>query len=265
MDKFKFRRFLSQKSRGQSFRLYKFFYKNFCDQLGSDRVYYSLDSEIGKRLFFYGGFEEKEFDNLKKFIKSDSVVLDIGANIGISSLFFSKMADNGLIFSFEPAKDTFSILLKNVKKMNNIVPLNFGFSNTNGLATFYENSDDAYSGFKDTKRKKIINKTKALLFKLDSFFGLLNLEKIDFIKIDVEGLEYDVLSGGSEIIEKYRPIIFCEIYRGSNSNLKPDETINFLINKNYKSLVFVDDKLVDYKKHDDAFYNYLFIPREYKI
>ncbi len=263
MDKFKLRKFFDDWSRGYFTIVYGFFCKNYCDKINNKKIYYRLDSEIGKKMFLYGKFEEKEFASVGKFIKSDSIILDIGANIGITSLFFSKVASDGLIFSFEPAKDTFSILLKNVKNNNNVVPLNFGFSDVNSIETFYESSDNAYSSFKDTKRKKVINKVKALQLNLDGFFELLNLEKINFIKIDVEGLEFNVLKGGSNVIDKYRPIIFCEIYNGLNSNLKSIETIDFLMNKNYKPLVFKNDKFVDYEKHDDNFYNYLFVPSEH--
>ena len=86
------------------------------------------------------------------------------------------------------------------------------------------------------------------------------MEHIDFVKIDVEGLEHNVLEGMKEIIQKYRPIIFCEIYQGTASNKHPDKTVKFVSELGYDAYILKGDALVKYIKHDDMYYNYFFIP-----
>ena len=63
------------------------------------------------------------------------------------------------------------------------------------------------------------------------------------------------------LIEKYKPVIFCEIYKGTDSNEDPERTVRHLIDKGYEALVFDGEKLVNFKRHDDRFYNYFFLPR----
>lgn len=82
------------------------------------------------------------------------------------------------------------------------------------------------------------------------------------MKIDVEGTEYNVLKGMQKTIGEFRPVIFCEIYRGEASNFAPDETAEFLVNRNYKAYVMCNGELREYARHDDNLYNYLFVPAE---
>ena len=86
----------------------------------------------------------------------------------------------------------------------------------------------------------------------------------------MEGLEFEVIQGMKNILQKYYPIIFCEIFKGSNSNLCPERTIEYIIDLGYNAFIFVNDSksfttLERYKKHNDESYNYLFIPKQSSI
>jgi len=231
------------------------------DEFGGRKITYDPNTDIGKGLFFSGKFEEKELELCKNFIKNDSVVLDVGANIGLHSISFSRLVPDGLVVSFEPSRDTFGLLLNNVQGINNILPLNIGVSDKTQIAEFYVASDNAYSSLKDTGRKEIRGKICVLCMCLDDLLPKLTLQKIDFVKIDVEGFEQKVLEGMESTIKKYRPTIFCEIYQGVNSNKDPNLTIKFITDMLYDAYVFTNEQLHPYEKHDDTFYNYLFIPK----
>ena len=153
-------------------------------------------------------YDEKEYNKLNL---SGNVCLDIGAHIGLWTKKLSK--DFNQVICFEPLQKHIDCHKKNCKELDNITLHECALSDSetdsimttnnlnSGMATLLEpNWED-----KDT----VIVKTKTL----DSF----NLPKVDFIKIDVEGYELQVLSGGRETITKYKPKIYIEI---SNSNLR---------------------------------------------
>lgn len=244
------------------FKLLKKIKRNFYYTINDNVVYYDpIKSGIGHRIYWDGSFEGEELGICERFIENDSIILDIGANIGIHSVFYSKIAKEGSIFSFEPSRDTFTILLRNVKNLSNVIPFNLALSDKTEIVNFYECEDNALSGLKDTLRSPVRILSKVLCFRGDDFIPNLNLTKLDFIKIDVEGFEEQVLKGLEKTIRLFKPKVFCEIYKGQYSNLKPLDTINFIINLNYKAFVMSKDYLIPFVEHNDDLHNYLFLPQ----
>jgi FkbM family methyltransferase len=156
-------------------------------------------------------FEKFVVTFVKHFINPNKNIIDLGANIGTHSIIYSNYT-NGTVYSFEPQKTVFDILNKNVELNNckNIVTYNFGGSNINKnffMNACYENKDNQ-GAFK-------IDET------LDSTNGLeiecriideLNIENIGYIKIDVEGHEYEALLGIKKILSRDHPTIMIEIH-----------------------------------------------------
>lgn len=259
--KYKLRGLLNRYFVGAQLKLYKVFRLQASDSFMGKKIFYDPNSDVGKSLFFSGAFEDQEVKLLQKYIDDESVVLDVGANIGLHSLFFSNLAKNGLVIAFEPSVSTFENLLKNVRTRGNILPLNIAAFDKNELKKFYITDDNAYSSLKDTGRKAILKIDNILCVKIDDILLSSGLGRIDFVKIDVEGFEKNVLLGMVNIIMRYKPVIFCEIYKGENSNDDPEGTIELLLGKGYDAFVLKDGKSVPYEKHDDTFYNYLFVPK----
>lgn len=230
--------------------------RGFFDTKINDDISYNLRTDIGDILYFKGVFEQDELNICKKFINENSTILDIGANIGVHTIFFSNIAVQGLVFSIEPQKSVFAILLENTKILKNVVTLNIAVSNSLGLEDFYVAKDDAYSSLKNTKRKALKRVDKVVTVPLDTLMNAFG--KIDLVKIDVEGFETEVVKSMSLIIEKYRPIFFIEIYEGTNSNRSSKETIDFLTSKGYQAFVVKNGILQAFKEHDDSYYNYFF-------
>lgn len=181
-----------------------------------EMVYLENDNCIGKSLELYGEWAQNEVDVITQCIQENDIVLDIGANYGVHTLAIAnKLGENGLVYSFEAQKKIFDILDTNTKisiHCNKIKPLYslVGESNTN----VYVNQSDMESlhnygavSFKNyTDVQNTRNDIPLLMITVDS----LELKKCDFIKIDVEGMEYSVLKGSSNTIKKNSPIIFFE-------------------------------------------------------
>ena len=234
------------------------------EKIGEFLVTYEPETDIGGRLYKGELFEKNEVDIAAKYIKNDSTVLDIGANIGLHALSFSAIAKDGLVIAYEPQPKTFRTLEKNIFQNNikNIIPLNLAVAGYAEIAEFYVMSDDAYSSLIDTGRKKLTERVKVLCSTVD---GLLGNIKVDFVKIDVEGLELKVLQSMSGLIQLYHPVIFCEIYKGKIDSNNPHATISYLRNFGYLAYRVIDGILVEFgqtEKHVDDYYNYFFVYEE---
>jgi FkbM family methyltransferase len=223
--------------------------------------HYNPATDIGFTLLTTGIFEGPVLAKCSDFIRPDSVVLDVGANIGLHTVHFAACCPFGSVISLEPGRSTFAYLLRNVEEHSNVVPLNLALSAVAGLRIFYAASDDAYSGLKDTKRKPILREEWVACFTGDEILTpLLQSKRLDLIKIDVEGEEMQVLQGLVETITKHRPTILCEIVGGTHSD-HPEAIVKFCVSLGYDAYVLCDSQLIAAGAHDDALYNYFFLPR----
>ena len=126
---------------------------------------------------------------------------------------------NSKIFSFEPIPSTYKLFKKNIKVNNlkNVKAYNLGFSNKVKNATLSiptESQGERYKYYVNHALYSIYgkgkNKIKVKLQTLDKFSIKHDVKAIDFIKIDVEGHELQVLEGAKKIIKAYKPIIQIE-------------------------------------------------------
>lgn len=223
--------------------------------------YYEPDTDMGRKLYWLGANEKQEIEILKKYLKEDGVVIDIGANVGGHSIAFANTAPKGKIFAFEPSSKAYKILIRNAKQLNNVTPLKKAISNKIGTAIFHQASDSGYSGLKDTKRKRITKIYSVPTTTIDNFVSGQKLDKLDLIKIDVEGTEADIILGAWDTVSKFRPIIFCEICENHDSN---EKTIDLIESFGYNSYIIKDGKIEKFVSQNIYYYNYLFIPKTNK-
>lgn len=155
-------------------------------------------------------FERDILDSLQRYIPSEAVILDIGANIGNHSLYFCKKCKAKRIIAFEPVKETYAILKRNIE-LNGldgiITACNFGLSNENMSA---EIKKYTMSNIGATSIEKKADGTLRVM-RLDDY-DFSQIQQIDFMKIDVEGHEILALEGAKETIKKYSPVIFIETF-----------------------------------------------------
>jgi hypothetical protein len=135
-----------------------------------------------------------------------------------------------------------------------------GVGNLNTTLDFYETADNAYGGFTDTKRNEVKNVTKVQVVRLDDLIEKLEVKQVDFVKIDVEGFESEVLDGMKRTIEKYKPIIFCEIHGENKANPDPAATLSFMADLGYTAFALESGELRQTTSHDGANINYIFAP-----
>ena len=126
------------------------------------------------------------------------IIFDIGANIGITSIFLAKLFPNACIYSFEPLIDNFEVLKKNTYEYKNIEVFNFGLGSNNGSFKVYLSEDvenfGGVSFFPKKKGHKSESYTMCEVKNTNDVIKELGITFIDLIKIDTEGAEYDILT-----------------------------------------------------------------------
>jgi len=217
---------------------------------------------LDKYIYFYKIDEPKILDVFLRYIKQGDIVLDIGMNNGHHTLFISKIiGETGKIYSFEPIKRLVSQVEESVKinGIDNIKINNFALGNKEieSLINIEENNLACASILEAEENNSILEKEKIIIKKIDS----LDLPKIDFIKIDTEGYEWEVIKGANSLIEKDKPIMVFEFNPMSYNLEDKNASYNFLeylYNLGYrlydinKSLILISDlyKFVDtFKKN----------------
>lgn len=138
-----------------------------------------LDEDISKREYLF----PKEIQ--------PKVILDIGANIGVTSILLDHCYPGAKIFAFEPDKENFNLLEKNVENYLNIVPLNYGLSDITQKVELYDSEDQINFGGLSTVKKGNIRDIISVM-NVNQALRELNINAVDLIKIDCEGAEYDI-------------------------------------------------------------------------
>jgi len=150
--------------------------------------------------------------NLSDILK-DKIVVDAGANIGVFSLMCAAYSPKR-IYAFEPIKETYDILVENVKEngLENIIfPINKAIGD---IDTKMELSHDGVGDLSasispDSKRGPLKFKQIIEVVSLDNF---MKDEQVGYIKMDIEGYEENALNGGRNLIKKYKPILSFSAY-----------------------------------------------------
>jgi FkbM family methyltransferase len=163
-----------------------------------------------------GEFEPDTVSLLRLLCGSDSHVLDVGANIGMTALALSRACSRGQVAAIEPVSRTFRYLKQNVIKAGvpNVKVFNFALGSGEGSVLMQGHpSNFACSFVADnyTIPAKDHFSQRVPVKRLDDIFPSLSLDRVDFMKVDVEGFELEVFAGAREIINTYRPIVFLEM------------------------------------------------------
>lgn len=144
------------------------------------------------------------------FLPKDAVAIDIGANIGATAIILGHYLTQGVVYAVEPGKTIYSLLNSNLQnnKLENIVALNCAVSDKNGQLSFVENS--AFGHIELGKPSDGVRVNSVAAHTLDDLVESLKIERLDLIKIDVEGFERQVLDGGNESLRRFNPLIYLE-------------------------------------------------------
>tara|TARA_B110000259_G_C13948634_1_gene375798 strand:+ start:76 stop:891 length:816 start_codon:yes stop_codon:yes gene_type:complete len=225
------------------FFISKFVKKNI--RIIRNNISWNLDLSEGIDLSVYI-FGKFEFEIIKAIAKHKlspkPVFLDIGANIGVQTLQLCNYFKNSTVHSFEPTNYAYN-------KLNNNILLNPKLKKKIiSNQTFLTNKKNIfpkkiYSSWSLLNEKNVHKKhlgslkttSKANLFKLDSYITKHKIKKIDFIKLDVDGYELDVLKSGYKFLKKNRTPIIFEVapYLYKEHNYSQSDLVNLFVEMKY--------------------------------
>jgi FkbM family methyltransferase len=180
--------------------------------LGRYRVAVDVKYPI-ERAMLAGSYEPELLDLIRRYVPTGGYCVDVGANVGAVSL---AMADQvgpaGQVFAFEPGPFLFGRLTANARRNPRLKPsltlINLGLSD--GPGKLYWNEDANNPGNAGLLER---SGTRVEVTSLDSYFARNPIPRLDFVKIDVEGMEYEVLRGGRETWRTHRPVLYFETLR----------------------------------------------------
>lgn len=159
------------------------------------------------------GFEPEMVKLFKILAANSETILDIGANIGCTAILFGELSKN--VYAFEPSPTTFSYLEKNISNSgrNNVFLQNIGLGAESSESTLTFSPSNRSGGFVSNQTQASAGHTieKIVIRQLDEVVSSLDLQDIDFIKIDVEGFEGHVLRGATKTLSSNRPVCVLEL------------------------------------------------------
>lgn len=221
----------------------------------------------------FGSYEPSETEMVNRIIKQlpdKATVFDVGANIGWYSLILKKCFENINVYSFEPAPENFVRLQKNFRlnNLNDAHLVNAGFYKEKGKLDFHFNPERTGASSIKNILDQNIETIQVDMDTIDSWVVDNNLERLDFIKCDVEGAELFVYQGGIESIKKYKPIIMSEMLRkwSAKYDYHPNDIIQLFGNIGYECYVIDEDnnrlRRFGYVDEETVETNYFFIHPE---
>ena len=187
-------------------------------------IKYSLDISDYMEHGVYFGYSEAAQDELLRLGAGKNVIIDVGVNLGATLMNFARCSPTGVIIGFEPDEKNFRKAERNLDLNNfgNVELYRNGLGAETATVKLFK-VNPANQGMnrifddRETSIEKDLAYEKIEIIRLDDFVNEHQVDRIDLIKIDVEGYEFKVLQGAEQSLLRYRPILFIEL---DDENLK---------------------------------------------
>jgi FkbM family methyltransferase len=192
-------------------------------------LYPVKDQYVGRSLALYGEFSEGEAEIFRQLVKPGDMVVEVGANLGAHTVLLARLAGaEGAVLAFEPQPILFQIMCANLA-MNNITNVKAeqkGLGRRAGIAHIPLVDYGADVNFGGISLELVTEGERVPVAILDSY----QLQACSFIKIDVEGMELQVLEGAADTIHRLRPSLYVENDRKDKSH----DLIEMLLSMGYR-------------------------------
>lgn len=162
----------------------------------------------GQEIYNLGFYEAGTLHVMGKCLKEGDHFIDVGASIGLMSVFAGRLTGRGNVLSFEPQKERFEVLKKNIELngCKNIRLFNSGLAEKSGKAKLFTDNFSP-SVVDDQDHKSRFEEIDMLV--LDDVLDREKIQHVHFVKIDVEGFEMNVLKGSQKLLAGENPPIVC--------------------------------------------------------
>ena len=227
----------------------------------------SVDSEV-----LWRRFEVAELLFVERFLQPGMTVLDIGAHHGLYTLLASKqVGGSGKVIAFEPAPRERRLLSRNLRLnfSSNVRVESCAVGSDVSKAELFvvEGHDDGCNSLRPPAVAATAKTISVDVIPLDEYLSKTSLDRVDFVKIDVEGGEQEVLRGAAGLLSgSYRPVFFVEVQdsRTSPWGYPAFEIVHLLDRAGYDWFQILDDgSLAPAEVHDQTYdANLVAVPRD---
>lgn len=208
--------------------------KNSKRKIRIDGINYELNISDLMDWYVYFGFKEPSKINFLKCLKKDDIIFDVGANLGQMTFLCSRIVgNNGMVYSFEPDIDNYNKLQHNfnLNPFKNIQLISSALGAKSGKANMIV-LDQNNTGMNYITMN---NDGNLSVTTLDDFIEQNSITKLNALKIDTEGFEFEILIGAIKTIDRFHPTMLIEV---DDLNLKrngstPNEIFELLIQNEY--------------------------------
>jgi len=222
-----------------------------------------ISEGIDLSLFLFGNFQKHVTKSRLLTIPADATIIDVGANFGVMSLQFAQLAPQGKVFAFEPTHYALSKLQRNLE-LNPELASRITVINSFVSASSVQNANiKAYSSWKvDGERASDMHPEHQGAAKsaegvgsvsINDFCKNEQLTRLDFIKIDTDGHEYEVLQGAAEALARFRPQIIFEIgiYVMTEKGIDFNFYSNYFSKLNYRLYDSASEAVITLENHKE--------------
>lgn len=205
-------------------------------------------SLIDHKVLFTGVYEASTNKVLERYVHAGNTVIEAGANMGTETLLLSRLAGpNGAVYAFEPVPALIDRLEENCRlnALANVVEEKLALGEVNKTIAFYiadEQFTNQGMGSKQAVNPHLKHEILVQQITLDAYCQRTGIEQVDFIKMDIQGAELDLLKGGEEIIGRCKPTIFLEAGEGWSSL---DALYDWLCRRGYVIYFVADDGILE--------------------
>jgi len=232
-------------------------------------LYYWLTRFPPLYLFLERGRPKGNWDKriYLSFVQPGDIVVDVGANFGGHTIIFSHLVGKkGRVIAFEPVPESFDALQENVHRrarFSNISIFQLAVGNPlspNDTALIMVPGDDFYQASLAIQTagswelEPDIREYSCSITSLDTDITVQRLPRVDFVKIDVEGGELNVLKGAARTLSRHRPLLYCEVYErwAASFGYTPADLLGFVRSLGYSSARVITKGRVHALRLDEA-------------
>lgn len=203
---------------------------------------------IGRHIYLGEDFEQGEQNFLFSFLQPGITFLDLGAHQGLYTLLASKKSGSrGQVIAFEPSPREFRRLkwhlAVNCRRNVRVEP--FALGSKEGTVELFISlgQETGCNSLRHPAVSEPVKKIQVPVTTLDRYLQRMKINKVDFVKIDVEGAELDVFKGSGRLLAEFRPLILCELadIRTESWGYRSADIYEFLAASAYKWFMITSD------------------------
>jgi FkbM family methyltransferase len=173
-----------------------------------------------ERQMLSGEYDPATAGVMRRFVKAGDCVIDVGANVGAHTLLLAKLVGpRGKVYAFEPGPPLFERLTHNLR-LNPVlegvvIAVRLGLSDASGVLHWNEEAQN-----RGNAHLRAAEGIRVEVVRLDDYWTAASRARASFIKIDVEGMEYQVLQGARALLMRDRPVVYFETMPGARADIR---------------------------------------------